>query len=958
MSASLGPILLAVAILAVLDAALVIAVSAEKRHRRRAYKRDQGLHEALRKALSARDRAALARLADARPRAFAAAARRLAEQCREDADAAQALSEALRRPKVARAVMADAASAFRHRRIRAYLSLGLAGGPEAAAALAARLGSEREVLCLRILLAQIAAMGPLAEIEALEGALARWPGGAGPAEYRILEPLAQRFAERYRGVDLRTAGEVAARLFLVGLRSKPDEESWRRAAALAEGRGGPADEAAAALAAAYPGSRFEAAFGLRREPRFMVPLASILGGTLAPEGLARLDPWFEAEAPAEVRSAGEAAVAELARRHPEERAAFLSALAEAPEPKASSLARALEFKLDYFMHREGSEPSPGLARMLRLLVSSGRPSAVLRALEGLKAGGLADAAAALLAAELRTRPEAAAFFSRHASQATLTALGLGAAPPEPDKPRIPVSKRDKLFIAALVVLALAAFPIFFAIRQGPALAYLSRPELLYRFIFDFHFLFAWYTIAVNGVYLALLGLSAAKLLAQSRLWESGLRRFLFSSGLLPSVSVIAPAYNEERTIVDSVASLLSLAYPRVEVIVVNDGSKDGTLTALSRGFSLMPAGTGAAGGGAGALPCMPVRTVYRSPDAPGLVVIDKANGGKADALNAGLNHASGEYVCCIDADSLLDPQALLRAMAQVLASRREVVAMGGNIFPVNGSEVEHGHLQKIGLPKNPLAAFQTMEYLRSFVSGRLGWALLDGLLIISGAFGLFRRGRVMEAGGYMTGSGRYRKDTVGEDMELVVRLTRAEREAGRRGKVDYCYNANCWTEVPEDGRTLYRQRDRWHRGLIEVLLQHRDMALRPRYGPAGLLGMPYFFAFELVGPWLELSGYVVFVASLLLSLIDPFVSLAVFSLALFFGILISLSSLLLAERQVVYFRPKEFAGLIGLSFLENLGFRQIMSMSRAWAFAQFFFKSKGWQKGERRGFTRSGTGHA
>lgn len=954
MSASLGALLVVVLVLAALDAALVIAVSAEKRHRRRAYRRDQGLHEALRAALSARDRGALAGLADARPRAFATAARRLAEQCREDEAAVGALAEALRRPEPTKAAMADAGSAFRHRRIRGYLTLGLTGGAEAAAALAARLGAERDLLCLRVLLSQIAGLGPLAELEVLESALARWPGGAGAAEYRLLEPLALRFTERYRGVELNTAGEGAARLFLIGLRSKPDEDSWRRAADLAEGEGALAAEAAAALAAAYPASRFIAAFGLRREPRFMVPLASMLGGTLGPEALGRLDPWFEAEAPAEVRAAGEAAVAELARRFPEERGAFLTALAEAPEPKASSLARALEFKLDYFMHREGSEPSPGLARMVRLLIAMDRPSFVLRAFEASRAGALAGAMAPLLAAELRTRPAASAFFSRHASPATLAALGLGAAPPEPDKPRIPVSTRDKLFIASLVALALAAFPVFFVVRQGPALAYLSRPELLYRFVFDFHFLFAWYTIAVNGVYLALLALSAAKLLAQSGIWESGLKRFLFSSGLLPSVSVIAPAYNEERTIVDSAASLLSLAYPRVEVIVVNDGSKDGTLTALSRGFSLEPAGAGAIG----ALPSMPVRTVYRSPDAPGLVVIDKANGGKADALNAGLNYAAGEYVCCIDADSLLDPQALLRAMSQVLASRREVVAMGGNIFPVNGSEVEHGHLQKIGLPKNPLAAFQTMEYLRSFVSGRLGWALIDGLLIISGAFGLFRRDRVMEAGGYMTGSGRYRKDTVGEDMELVVRLTRAEREAGRRGKVDYCYNANCWTEVPEDGRTLYRQRDRWHRGLIEVLLQHRDMALRPRYGPAGLFGMPYFFAFELAGPWLELSGYAVLAASLLFSLIDPLVSLTVFSLAVFFGILISLSSLLLAERQVVYFRPKEFAGLIGLSFLENLGFRQIMSMSRAWAFAQFFFKSKGWQKGERRGFARSGTGHA
>ena len=198
--------------------------------------------------------------------------------------------------------------------------------------------------------------------------------------------------------------------------------------------------------------------------------------------------------------------------------------------------------------------------------------------------------------------------------------------------------------------------------------------------------------------------------------------------------------------------------------------------------------------------------------------------------------------------------------------------------------------------------------------------------------------------------------SVGEDMELVVRLVRQERDAGRRGRVDYCYNANCWTEVPEDGRTLYRQRDRWHRGLIEVLLHHRPMALNPRYGASGMLSMPYFYAFELAGPWLELSGYIVLVFSLLVGMVDPLVSLTVFGIAVCFGVLVSLSSILLAERQVLYFRPKEFFGVTALAIVENFGFRQLMSMSRAWAFLQFFYKDKGWQKADRKGFMPKGAG--
>jgi cellulose synthase/poly-beta-1,6-N-acetylglucosamine synthase-like glycosyltransferase len=341
------------------------------------------------------------------------------------------------------------------------------------------------------------------------------------------------------------------------------------------------------------------------------------------------------------------------------------------------------------------------------------------------------------------------------------------------------------------------------------------------------------------LYLLILALSFKGARQQARLWRLKDKHFLYTRRLLPSISIIAPAYNEAANIIESTNSLLNQRYPHFELIVVNDGSKDQTLNTLIDYFKLekidMIYRT--------RLKSRSLRGIYVNKNIPNLIVGEKVNGGKADSLNVGLNISSKEFFCGIDADSLLEPEALLRAVSVMIDSKEESIAGGGNICPVNGCIVEKGSLDEISLPKKFIARLQSLEYIRAFMSGRVGWAYINTLLIISGAFGIFNRERTIKTGGYLTKSGKYQKDTVGEDMELVVRLSRQMREQGIPYTVNYAFNANCWTEVPESWKVLHRQRDRWHRGLIDIILFHRKLIANPRYGRLGIVGMLYYFLF-------------------------------------------------------------------------------------------------------------------
>ncbi len=445
----------------------------------------------------------------------------------------------------------------------------------------------------------------------------------------------------------------------------------------------------------------------------------------------------------------------------------------------------------------------------------------------------------------------------------------------------------------------------------------------------------------TGLYLLQLVVAARALRKDPPVRRSALlwRRY---GDLAPPISLIAPAHNEALTIQQSVRSLLALRYPNIEVLVVNDGSKDDTLKVLIEAFDLEPI----ARAHDLELKHEPIRAVYGSSDHPRLFVIDKENGGKADALNAGINLSRTPVVCSIDADSLLESDALLRAVRPFIDDPGRVIAVGGTVRLANGCEVSNGRVTKIGLPRNPLALLQTVEYLRAFLMARLAWSEFGALTIISGAFGLFRRAAVVEVGGYAHG-------TVGEDMELVVRLHRHFRNQKKRYRIAFVPEPVCWTEAPEMLAVLGRQRSRWQRGSLETFFWHIDMAFNPRYGRPGMLGLPHVLIVDVIGPILEIAGYLLIPLLWVLGLLSwPWLA-AFLALTFAMGVSISIFSLLLAELQLRRFPSWHQLTVLGLAaILENFGYRQLNNFWRIRGWWQFLTKKQGWGEMTRKGFNR------
>jgi cellulose synthase/poly-beta-1,6-N-acetylglucosamine synthase-like glycosyltransferase len=408
----------------------------------------------------------------------------------------------------------------------------------------------------------------------------------------------------------------------------------------------------------------------------------------------------------------------------------------------------------------------------------------------------------------------------------------------------------------------------------------------------------------------------------------------------PSIAVLAPAFNEEVTIVESVNSLLALHYPDFEVIVVNDGSKDNTLDTVVRHFGLSKVERFHDV----AVKHNPIRGLYASPRLPRLLVVDKENGGKSDALNAGINVARAQLFCSIDADSLLEPDALLRAVRPFVEEPRKTVAVGGTIRIANGSRIEAGQVLDIRLPRNFLALIQIVEYLRAFLMARLALSAMQALTVISGAFGIFQRQAAIEVGGYSHG-------TVGEDMELVIKLHRLFRERRQEYRIDFIPEPVCWTEVPEDFRVLGRQRARWQRGALETFFRHKDMLFNPRYGRIGFLGMGHVLVVDVLGPLVEVLGY--FLVPLLWSLhllaIDYL--LAFLAITFTFGIFVSVATLILEEAELRRFpKGRDLAILTAIAVLENFGYRQLANFWRLRGWWQFLRKQQGWGTMTRKGF--------
>jgi poly-beta-1,6-N-acetyl-D-glucosamine synthase len=431
-------------------------------------------------------------------------------------------------------------------------------------------------------------------------------------------------------------------------------------------------------------------------------------------------------------------------------------------------------------------------------------------------------------------------------------------------------------------------------------------------LFVINVLFFIYAVSIAAFYLFLAALSMwemRKYMSRNYFVDF---KYILSSPFAPGISLIAPAYNEGLTIIDNVKSLLSIMYNNYEVVIINDGSKDDTLKKMIEGFDLVPVPFDLQL----QLKTKPVRGIYKSKNRAfrKLTVVDKENGGKADALNVGLNVSKKELVACIDVDCIIEPDALLKMVKPFMEDKREVIASGGVVRIANSCIVEEGRLIEVRLPEKLIARFQVLEYIRAFLLGRMAWSKLNGLLLISGAFGLFKRDIAIEAGGY-------NHNTVGEDMELVVRMRVYMQEQGRPYKVSYIPDPLCWTEAPSNYQILGRQRNRWARGTFETLKIHKRLFFNPRFGVMGLLSYPVWFFYEWLAPFVEFIGLIYFLLLVAFGTVNwPFFFALLFAVYAF-AFFISMFSLLAEENSFFkYTQKRDMMKMILTAVIEPLWF--------------------------------------
>lgn len=418
---------------------------------------------------------------------------------------------------------------------------------------------------------------------------------------------------------------------------------------------------------------------------------------------------------------------------------------------------------------------------------------------------------------------------------------------------------------------------------------------------------------------------------------------IISSPLAPSVTILAPSYNEGNTIIENIRSLLSLHYGDFDVIIINDGSKDDTMEKIVKHYHLVKVDFFVNY----IIPTKPVRAIYKSTNKAynKLIVIDKENGGKADSLNAGINLSSKNYVLCIDVDCILEEDALLKLVKPFMENFNErVIATGGVIRVANSCDVKDGKIIRVNLPSNYIARFQALEYNRTFLMGRVAWSSINGLMLISGACGIFDREIVLKSGGYDS-------KTVGEDMELVVRMRRYMYEKNEKCRVVYIPDPLCWTEVPEKIKILSRQRNRWMRGTIETLIKHKSLFLNPKYGNLGMLGIPYWFLFEWMAPFIETLGiiYVIMVIAIGSPNWPFFIILMGFTYL--FAVVFSAWSIFFEELSFPrYRRNGDIVKLILISLIEPIVYHPLNVWFALKGNYHYLTGVKSWGKMERKGF--------
>lgn len=445
-----------------------------------------------------------------------------------------------------------------------------------------------------------------------------------------------------------------------------------------------------------------------------------------------------------------------------------------------------------------------------------------------------------------------------------------------------------------------------------------------------------YFVLINFTYIFLILISIRRLRKFTQIVNSDVTSI--GEYTIP-ITIIVPAYNEEATIIENILSLLALDYPNYEIVVVNDGSKDNTLNLIIEHFNLRSIEQEKTSN----LKTKDILGVYSSFELPNLIIVDKLNGGKSDALNVGINFSKNPLFCAIDADCVIEKDALLRIIKPFL-KYDDMIAVGGMVRIANGCRIEYSVVCESSLPHRLIEKFQIIEYFRAFLTSRVGWETLNGLLIISGAFGLFKKSAVLEVGGYT--------NTIGEDMELTLKLHEHYRKNKKKYKIDFTSDAVCWTQAPSHFKDLRGQRLRWHRGLADSILKHKKMMFNPKYGVIGMFSMPYFFLIELIGPIIEIIGYLVMLISIFTGLISWFF-IFVFAMAYLFGLFFSISAVLLEKLSYnSYKKPSETMTLVVLSMVEQVCYRQITVW---WRFKSFFNFKKGsqtWGHIQRRSFRK------
>ena len=471
---------------------------------------------------------------------------------------------------------------------------------------------------------------------------------------------------------------------------------------------------------------------------------------------------------------------------------------------------------------------------------------------------------------------------------------------------------------------------------------MSWLDLAAGFVYRFNVFVLFYFLALNTVYLLLFLVSLREVFRfVRRTFFSDYGQIMQSEMTWP-VSILVPAHNEEKTIVETVRSLEMINYGEFEVIVVNDGSTDQTLERLKQAYGLGRMDRVYRR----SIETETVRAIYGSIEHPHLLVIDKQKGGKADALNAGINLSRFPLFCSVDADSIIEDNALLRVVKPFMEHPDETIAAGGIVRIANGCEVKEGRVVRVALPDRFLPIFQVVEYLRAFLTGRVGWSVMRSLILISGAFGIYKKQDVIQVGGYA-------HDTDTEDLELVVRLHESMRQARRKYRIVFVPDPVCWTEVPVTWRVLWRQRNRWHRGLLQSLWRHKRMFLNPRYGALGMLALPYFVLFETLGPFIEVLGYATVTLSWALGLLNTTFFVLFVTVAVLYGIFLSVAAVLLEEMS--FRRYPSWEDLLKLLFfviLENFGFRQILTLFKVKAFWDFLRRKRHWGRMDRTGFKK------